>query len=133
MDKRIKDLRLQHWAEIIREANNSGLSKSEWCRQNNIKIRKFFYWQKALRERLLDQGGTSEDDICLAQPTPMLPVSEPDFFEITSMNNQTSDIFSTASKNGSSIEMRFGNFSFRIDDSSSEAALEKIIRILSRA
>ncbi len=132
MDKRVTDLRLQHWTEIIHEANNSGLSKSEWCRQNNIRPRQFYYWQKALRERLLDQN-FSDDPNDSHPSTSMIPVSKPDFFEITPIDEKREETFPVSPEAGASIEMKYGNFSFRIDDNSSEAALEKIIRVLSHA
>ena len=53
MDKATNDIRLQEWATIIREANNSGLHKKVWCEQNGISIRRFYYWLKKLRDHLL--------------------------------------------------------------------------------
>ena len=36
MDQEVNIIRIENWKRLILEANNSGLSKTEWCRQNNI-------------------------------------------------------------------------------------------------
>lgn len=49
MEKITHQMRLQQWSKIISECLASGLNKTEWCRQNGISDKKFFYWQKILR------------------------------------------------------------------------------------
>ena len=49
MDQEVNIIRIENWKRLILEANNSGLSKTEWCRQNNINIKTFFYWQRKVR------------------------------------------------------------------------------------
>ena len=51
MDKRSLEIRTRQWYEIILEANSSSLSKREWCRQNNISTKSFYYWQRKLRQK----------------------------------------------------------------------------------
>lgn len=59
MDKATNELRMQKWASIVREANNSGLPKKTWCEQNGIKPRQFHYWQKKIRAHLLAAQNSS--------------------------------------------------------------------------
>lgn len=40
---------LEIWKERIREREKSGLSIKEWCIQNQINQRVYYYWQKKLR------------------------------------------------------------------------------------
>ena len=49
MDQEVNIIRIENWKRLILEANNSGLSKTEWCRQNNISSKTFFYWQRKVR------------------------------------------------------------------------------------
>ena len=42
MDQEVNIIRIENWKRLILEANNSGLSKTEWCRQNNISSKTFF-------------------------------------------------------------------------------------------
>lgn len=39
---------LRKWIPIINSCVNSGLSKQEWCKQNGINIKSYFYWQKRI-------------------------------------------------------------------------------------
>ena len=50
MDKQSLEIRTHQWYEIILEANSSSLSKKEWCRQNSISPKSFYYWQRKFRQ-----------------------------------------------------------------------------------
>ena len=45
MDKITHQVRAEHWAKIMNECINSGMSKTAWCRANGISEKQFFYWQ----------------------------------------------------------------------------------------
>ncbi len=45
---------LQKWIPIINNCVNSGLSKQEWCKQNGINIKSYFYWQKRIFDVAVD-------------------------------------------------------------------------------
>ena len=47
------EYRLQEWSQIIQAGQNSGLSKREFCRQNGISERQYYYWLKKLRETVV--------------------------------------------------------------------------------
>ena len=49
MDKITHQVRAEHWARILNECLNSGMSKTAWCRANVISEKQFFYWQLILR------------------------------------------------------------------------------------
>lgn len=48
------EYRLQQWAVIVQECSRSGLSNREFCRQRGIPEKSFYYWQKKLREQIVD-------------------------------------------------------------------------------
>lgn len=50
-----EEYRIQEWAEIYQRCKESGLSNREFCRQNGIAEKIFYYWLKKLRERNLEQ------------------------------------------------------------------------------
>ena len=54
MDELTKEVRYGKWAEIIAAASKSGMTKTEFCRQNGISPKKFFYYQGRIREGLCD-------------------------------------------------------------------------------
>ena len=49
MDKITHQVRAEHWARILNECMNSGMSKTAWCRANGVSEKQFFYWQRILR------------------------------------------------------------------------------------
>ena len=49
MDKITHQIRVEHWARILNECMNSGMSKTVWYRANGISEKQFFYWQRILR------------------------------------------------------------------------------------
>ncbi len=56
MDKTTHEVRLLQWQEIIQAQLASGQNKREWCRENGISEKQFFYWQRRLRKELYETG-----------------------------------------------------------------------------
>lgn len=48
------EYRAQQWALAIRECSDSGLTNREFCRQRGISEKSFYYWQRKLREQIVD-------------------------------------------------------------------------------
>ena len=46
MDKSTSMLRIQVWTERVRECHNSGMTVKDWCGQNNINLKTYYYWQR---------------------------------------------------------------------------------------
>ena len=53
--KKAQQVRLTHWAGIMRERNESGKSIRLWCRENGINEKTYYYWQKKLRQAACEQ------------------------------------------------------------------------------
>jgi len=61
-------VRLAHWAERMRERQESGQSVRAWCREKGVVEKTYYYWQRALREiaceRLTEmQPGMSQNSV----------------------------------------------------------------------
>jgi transposase-like protein len=50
-----KEYRLTHWAQIIKERKESGLSIRAFCKKAGYHENNFFYWQRKLREEVCGQ------------------------------------------------------------------------------
>ena len=50
-----KEYRLSHWAGIMQERSQSGLSVKAFCRKMGICGNTYFYWQRKLREAACEQ------------------------------------------------------------------------------
>ena len=60
MDKITRQVRIEHWTQIMNKCLNSGMNKTEWCRANGISDKQFFYWQRILRKEAF-AASTSKD------------------------------------------------------------------------
>ena len=49
IDTFTQDIRKHKWTELLISCNNSGQSKVEWCKEQGINIKTFYYWQHKLR------------------------------------------------------------------------------------
>lgn len=67
MDKVTHDVRLQSWTSIMRRYTESGLTKKEWCRQNQIKLKTFYYWQCKLRLQAASRQQTAVSPASFAE------------------------------------------------------------------
>ena len=45
------DIKWKEWEEQIRECKSSGLTAAEWCRQNNINVKTYYYHLRRVREK----------------------------------------------------------------------------------
>ena len=43
------EYRLQNWADVIRECQESGLSNKEFCAQRGISEKTYYYWLRKVR------------------------------------------------------------------------------------
>ena len=57
----------QQWAQIIRECQSSGLSNKEYCRQQGISEKTYYYWLRKLRS----EAGEGIPQIVEVEPTAM--------------------------------------------------------------
>lgn len=55
MDLTTQQIRLGQWAEIIKECNESPLTNREWCIQNGINEKQYYYWQRKVRNAVVQQ------------------------------------------------------------------------------
>ena len=58
------EYRMEQWAEIIRQCRESGLSNREFCRQNGISEKTYYYRLRKLREAAVNIGKTESPALC---------------------------------------------------------------------
>ena len=49
MDKSTHEIRCKQWKQIISNCLASGQTKKQWCRDNGVSEKSFYYWQRILR------------------------------------------------------------------------------------
>ena len=68
MDKSTHEIRCKQWTQIINNCLASGQSKKQWCRDNGISEKSFYYWQRKLRTRIAESA--SPQLVPLEPPAP---------------------------------------------------------------
>jgi putative transposase len=100
MDKITHEMRINRWQQIIKECNNSGMTKKEWCLQNGVHEKAFYYWQRRIRKRAVQ-----------VQSEYSLPPAAANFVELTAPTPVVShqpvvnNIAATIQVNGCRIEL----------------------------
>lgn len=67
-----RQIRLQQWAEIIRDRQASGMKINEYCQTHGITRDAYFYWLRKVREAALEVSGIEFVEI-KEQQLPALP------------------------------------------------------------
>ena len=55
-----KQIRLNEWAEIIKDCKASGLKVDEYCSQHSLSRDAYYYWLRKVKEAALQQAGFVE-------------------------------------------------------------------------
>ena len=90
MDKisKIKtDLLMREWAEMVRECRSSGLTVKEWCIDNDVNIKTYYYRLKRIRDFICDNKLENINNVCESVhhdivPVPVNPVADNDTQQI---------------------------------------------------
>ncbi|MDY6308265.1 MAG: hypothetical protein SPL49_07175 [Oribacterium sp.] len=126
----VQQLRLQHWAEIIRSCQASGLAVTDWIRENGISKYQYYYWYRKVRTAALESAGQlpQEDqknslvEIPVQHPTVINEKTEaPTVQPVSPMPSESKAIFRT------------DRFSFEISECTSPELLHMILQEVCRA
>lgn len=61
-----KEIKLRQWAEMIKCRNESGMTVSEWCKENGINLKTYYYRLKKVRQAVC--GEIEHHDIVPVEP-----------------------------------------------------------------
>ena len=61
-----KEVKLAQWAEMVKSRNESGLSVTDWCKQNSTNIKTYYYRLKRLRQAVCNE--IEQHDIVPVKP-----------------------------------------------------------------
>ena len=103
-----KALRTQHWAEIIHDCKNSGLTVLQYCQEHGLSKNAYFYWLKRVKAATLESAGI-------------------DFVEIPVPNEKSNQ--STAFDTEAIVTV--GKVDIRINSHTSKALLTQILEVAS--
>ena len=55
----IHEYRIQQWSQIIQTCRSSGMTVNNWCAENGIHPKSYYYWLRKMRTAALEQQPTS--------------------------------------------------------------------------
>jgi len=61
-----KEIRLAQWAEMVRQRNESGLTVTDWCKENGINLKTYYYRLKRMRQAVCNE--IEQHDIVPVKP-----------------------------------------------------------------
>ena len=124
MDKITHQVRAEHWAKIMNECINSGMSKTAWCRANGISEKQFFYWQRILRREAFENSQNSSLPVTVEPHQELVPATQRtvSFTEIKlpSSSQSTAPVFHP------DLVIRKGSLILEISNSASDELLSRI-------
>ena len=106
------EFRFKQWSKIIQDCQSSSLSITEWCNQNNIGAKTYYYWLRKIRKKSCE---TMELPVpVIKQPIVPLQLSLRE-------SNKSS---------GSLVTIRLGSASIEIAEGASQAMIETVLKSL---
>ena len=124
MDKITHQVRAEHWAKIMNECINSGMSKTAWCRANGISEKQFFYWQRILRREAFENSQNSSLPATVSLDQELTPATQRtvSFTEVKlpSSSQSTAPVFHP------DLVIRKGSLILEISNSASDELLSRI-------
>ncbi len=121
MDKITHEMRLSQWTDIMKACAASGIKKSQWCKENGVNEKLFYYWQRRVRKENYPLAVAGKENIVI-QPEPktsfmqLIPRPDPE------------------PHSGSPVAtIRVHGYSIEISESASDSFLKRLIGALSYA
>jgi len=138
MAERIK---IDGWAKLIRECQESGLSVHQWCEENGYNTKTYYYRRKRVREELLETvtGG----DTALMQKTGTYEDRDVTAVQVGMANRAigaktaqsakpTFASFPIPQDKGAAVTVRLGGYSVDIQNGADGAVVEQVLKVVSR-
>ena len=121
--------KLNEWASRFADQKSSGLTVSDWCKQNALSEHKFFYWKRQLKEEAIEQA--LPEIVPLAAPSVQLSEAQ------ASSNNamlagETCASCATFASNPSA-RLYINGICIELDASANEAFIKSIIKAVRHA
>lgn len=113
-----RQLSLSQWSDTIKDRNNSGLTVKEYCELNGVSRNAYYYWQRIIRQDLLDQAAVTQTSI-VEIGIPDKPTAQPIPFSV-GMQSNTEDL----------LEMTLNDITLRVTDKTSPELLARTLEVI---
>jgi len=117
-----KEYRLAHWAQIITEQKESGLTVRAYCEEAGLHENSYYYWQKKLRTAAIDELTTATDE----QTQELVPI-------MARLNlTRNSGLESTGAGSGDCVSIEMFGIRLLVGRDYPIAKLTELLRVVSR-
>ncbi|MGX8714818.1 MAG: IS66 family insertion sequence element accessory protein TnpA [Lachnospiraceae bacterium] len=137
MDKKVAEIRHEHWRRTVYECINRDprISKRQWCEENGIRLRSLMYWQRKFQQEAIGQMQDSGNvpSVRTVQP------GSPAFADITDklstvrLGQDSSSGYQEGPSAAPELMIQAGAYRIYVNGSIQSATLEKVMQVLSRA
>lgn len=137
MDQTTTQIRTEQWRQIVLEANGTSLTKKEFCRQNGIKEKQFYYWQRKIRRQ--DAAGflaeaTPPQDHSISADSPCSDTSSFVALDFSTPEDHFSDLSSSVTTVfRPELMLQLNGVQLFVGETVHEATLQSVIRVLRNA
>lgn len=107
-----QEINYQKWSEIIEECRNSGIQVSKWCKEKDVSLRQYYYWQNKICKKVSENlPALKEKNNSIDIPT-FTEIKMPSISEIreialtVSINDATVQIHNYADENTVAAALR---------------------------
>lgn len=115
-----QEYRMNEWIKIVRECRSSGENVTSWCKNNNIRPNRYYYWLRKIRtaaSKSLPSTNSQE------QIVPIDMSSE-------SLSKSMDSAYISSETARADIVIRIGSAVLEIHNSASITLIENTIRVL---
>lgn len=110
-----KAYRLNQWTQVICECRNSGQKVKDWCNDNDVDPKKYYYWLTQVRKAAIQVLPTTMSDSTIVP----VQTAEPEF---------TSSVSAYSNKTVATIS--FGNIVIELSNHASSELIASILKAI---
>ena len=68
----VKQIRLNEWAETIKDRSSSGMTIEEYCLAHGLSVNAYYYWLRKVRASILESKNVQFVEITEPKQTPLI-------------------------------------------------------------
>ena len=125
-----KQVKFQYWLNVIHECRASGLTNRDWCEQNGISLKSYYYWIAKFRKLALEELPRKEYASALpGLAAQNLPASTSDtFVEIPAVSSDAE----LANASVPAAVLKNGSISIELYNNASESFLCTLLKVVQK-
>lgn len=127
-------MQIQEWSAQVKTQKQSGQTVRQWCRENDVAVKSFYYHRRRIQEEMLEvmESGNPHQ---ITSAIPSYMPAEKKLVDHSVRTMQEKPIFAAFSRpplNGAAVTVRLGDFTVDIQNGADEIMMEQVLRVVAR-